>query len=222
MMPLSGMLLIDKPKGVTSHDVVDIVRKKLRMKRIGHAGTLDPLAIGLLIILAGRATSQFNRYAIFDKEYVACLRLGTATDSADAQGKVTAVCPLPETISQARVEEIFRSMEGKIENMPPMISALKHKGRPLYELARKGITVERKARLVEIYKLSLRRYCLPDIEFEVKGSKGTYVRSLAEEIAGRLDCVGHISEIRRISIGPCRVSDAKQVDAFDENDIRPC
>jgi tRNA pseudouridine55 synthase len=222
MIPVSGMLLIDKPKGITSHDVVDIVRKKLHMKRIGHAGTLDPVATGLLIILVGKATSQFNRYANFDKEYIACLRLGTSTDSGDSQGKVTAVEPLPSQISEARVKEVFKSMEGKIKNVPPMISALKHKGRPLYELARKGITVERKPRLVEIYKLSLRHYVVPDIEFEVKCSKGTYIRSLAEEIAGRLDCIGHISEIRRVSIGPYRVGEAAQIDTFDAHDIRPC
>lgn len=221
-MPKSGVLLIDKPQGITSHDVVDIVRKKLQMKRIGHAGTLDPLATGLLIILVGEATSQFNRYANFDKEYIACLRLGAATDSGDSEGKITAVHTSCEQVSEARVKEVFKSLEGKIEHTPPMVSALKHKGRPLYELARRGIMVERKPRLVEIYKLSLRKYALPDIEFEIKCSKGTYIRSLAEEIARRLNCIGHIAQIRRVSIGPYSVREAKEVDNFDADDIRPC
>lgn len=222
MIRIDGLLLIDKPQGITSHDVVDIARRKFNMKRIGHAGSLDPLATGLLIILVGRATSQFNRYVNFDKEYSATLRLGASTDSGDSQGKVIASDVSYSHISEPKVLEVFRGLEGKIENVPPMISALKHKGRPLYELARRGITVERKPRPVEIYRLSLRGYAPPDIEFEVKCSKGTYIRSLAEDIARRLDCVGHISQIRRISVGPYNVSEAKKIDNFDADDIRTC
>lgn len=222
MIRIDGFLLIDKPQGITSHDVVDIARRKFNMKRVGHAGSLDPLATGLLIILVGKATSQFNRYMNFDKEYNATLRLGASTDSGDSQGKVTASNVSYAHISETRVLEVFKGLEGKIENMPPMISALKHKGRPLYELARQGITVERKPRPVEIYRLALRKYSPPDIEFEVKCSKGTYIRSLAEEIARLLDCIGHISQIRRISIGPYKVSEAKKIDNFDADDIRPC
>lgn len=222
MIRIDGFLLIDKPQGITSHDVVDIARRKFNMKRVGHAGSLDPLATGLLIILVGKATSQFNRYMNFDKEYNATLRLGASTDSGDSQGKVIASGVSYAHISETRVLEAFKGLEGKIENVPPMISALKHKGRPLYELARQGITIERKPRPVEIYRLALRKYSPPDIEFEVKCSKGTYIRSLAEEIARRLDCIGHISQIRRISIGPYKVSEAKKTDNFDADDIRPC
>lgn len=222
MIRIDGFLLIDKPQGITSHDVVDIARRKFNIKRVGHAGSLDPLATGLLIILVGKATSQFNRYMNFDKEYNATLRLGASTDSGDSQGKVITSNVSYAHISETRVLEVFKGLEGKIENVPPMISALKHKGRPLYELARQGITVERKPRPVEIYRLSLSKYSPPDIEFEVKCSKGTYIRSLAEEIARRLDCIGHISQIRRISIGPYNVSEAKKIDNFDADDIRPC
>lgn len=222
MIRIDGFLLIDKPQGITSHDVVDIARRKFNIKRVGHAGSLDPLATGLLIILVGKATSQFNRYMNFDKEYNATLRLGASTDSGDSQGKVITSNVSYAHISETRVLEVFKGLEGKIENVPPMISALKHKGRPLYELARQGITVERKPRPVEIYRLALRKYSPPDIEFEVKCSKGTYIRSLAEEIARRLDCIGHISQIRRISIGPYNVSEAKKIDNFDADDIRPC
>jgi len=214
-----GILLIDKPAGITSHDVVDIVRKKFNLQPIGHAGTLDPIATGLLIILVGRATKQFNRFVNFDKEYTAILRLGAQTDSGDAQGKIIATADYQE-ISQERVSAVLKSLEGKIENIPPMVSAIKHKGRPLYLLARKGITVERKARLVNIHQLKCLRFSLPDIELQISCSKGTYIRSLGEEIARRLNSVGHITWIRRTAIGPYAVSDAKKIDSFDENDIR--
>ncbi len=215
----SGILLIDKPSGITSHDVVDIVRKKLGLRRVGHCGTLDPLATGLLIILVGGATKQFSRFVNFDKEYSACLKLGVATDSGDSQGRVRANSEYKD-VTEGQVATVFKALEGKGELVPPMVSALKHKGRRLYALARKGITVEREARPVEIYKLKLLKFSLPDIEFELKCSKGTYVRSLGEEIARRLNCVGHIFRIRRISVGPYSVNQAKNIDSFNEDDIR--
>lgn len=218
-MVQSGILLIDKPEGITSHDVVDIVRKKINLQHIGHAGTLDPIATGLLIILVGRATKCFSRFVNFDKEYIAILRLGAQTDSGDAQGKIIATSDYQQ-ITEERVSAVLKVLEGKIENIPPMVSAIKHKGRPLYVLARKGITVERKARLVNIYQLKRLRFSLPDIEFQIRCSKGTYIRSLGEEIARRLNSVGHITWIRRTAIGPYSVSDAKKIDSFDEDDIR--
>lgn len=220
-MVRSGILLIDKPQGITSHDVVDIVRKKLNIKQVGHSGSLDPLATGLLIILIGRATKEFNRFMNLDKEYQACLTLGKATDSGDSYGKVTDVASY-DNITREQVCLVLRSFEGKIENTPPMVSAVRYQGKHLYELARRGITVARRPRIVDIYKLSLVDFSLPDIVFNLKCSKGTYVRSLAEEIAGRLNCVGHITEIRRFSIGMHSVSEAKQLDNFNEEDIRPC
>lgn len=218
-MVKSGILLIDKPQGITSHDVVDMVRKKLNMKRIGHAGSLDPLATGLLIILVGEATKQFNRYVNFDKEYIAILRLGAQTDSGDAQGKIIATSDYQQ-VTEEGVSAVLKVLEGKIENIPPMVSAIKYKGRPLYVLARKGITVQRKARMVNIYQLKLLKFFLPDIEFQIRCSKGTYIRSLGEEIARRLNSVGHITWIRRTAIGPYSVSDAKKIGSFDEDDIR--
>lgn len=216
----AGILLIDKSKGPTSHDVVDIVRKKLNIRRIGHCGSLDPLATGLLIILVGKATKQFSRFVNFDKEYFACLRLGIATDSGDSEGRVIGNSCYDE-VSEEKVLAVLKSLEGRIENIPPMVSALKHKGRRLYTLARKGLTVERKARLVDISKLKLHKFLLPDIELEIRCSKGTYIRSLGEEIARRLNSVGHIFQIRRLSIGPYSVNQAKKIDSFDENDIWP-
>lgn len=219
-MVKSGILLIDKPQGLTSHDVVDAVRRKFGIRRVGHSGTLDPLATGLLIILVDKATKQFNRFTNFDKEYAATLTMGTATDSGDSQGKVIASAGY-DGLNQEKVLSALKSLEGKIEQTPPMVSAVKHKGKPLYKLARKGLTVERKKRLIEIYSLELLRFCLPEIEFKVRCSKGTYIRSLGEEIALRLGSCGHISQIRRVSIGAYSVNQAKSLDAFNENDIRP-
>lgn len=219
MMVKSGILLIDKPEGITSHDVVDIVRKKFNLRHIGHSGTLDPIATGLLIILVDKATKCFSRFMNFDKEYTAVLKLGAQTDSGDAQGKIIATSDYQQ-ITEERVSAVLKVLEGKIENIPPMVSAIKHKGRPLYVLARKGITVERKARLVNIYQLKLLRFFLPDIEFQIRCSKGTYIRSLGEEIARRLNSAGHIAWIRRTAIGPYSVLDAKKIDSFDEDDIR--
>lgn len=219
-MVKSGILLIDKPQGLTSHDVVDAVRRKFGIRRVGHSGTLDPLATGLLIILVDKATKQFNRFTNFDKEYAATLTMGTATDSGDSQGKVIASAGY-DGLNQEKVLSALKSLEGKIEQTPPMVSAVKHKGKPLYKLARKGLTVERKKRLIEIYSLELLRFCLSEIEFRVRCSKGTYIRSLGEEIALRLGSCGHISQIRRISIGAYSVNQAKSLDAFNENDIRP-
>ena len=219
-MAKSGILLIDKPGGITSHDVVDIVRKKFHLRRIGHAGTLDPIATGLLLVLVGETTKQFSRFANFDKEYIAVLRLGVATDTGDSQGKIIATADYQQ-ITEEKVRPVLQILEGKIENIPPMVSAIKHKGSPLYVLARRGITVERKARIVNIYQLKLLKFSLPDMELQIKCSKGTYIRSLGEEIARRLDSVGHIAQIRRICVGPYSILDAKKIDSFDEDDIRP-
>lgn len=219
-MVKSGIVLIDKPQGLTSHDVVDAARRKFGIRRVGHSGTLDPLATGLLIILVDKATKQFNRFTNFDKEYVATLTMGTATDSGDSQGKVIASAGY-EGMTQDNALSVLKSLEGKIEQTPPMVSAVKHKGKPLYKLARKGLTVERKKRLIDIYRLELLRFSLPEIGFKVKCSKGTYIRSLGEEIARRLGSCGHISQIRRISIGSYSVDQARTLDVFNENDIRP-
>lgn len=204
----------------TSYDVVEIVRKKLNIKKAGHSGTLDPLATGLLIILLNQATKKFNYFMNFDKEYTASLRLGVATDSGDSQGKVTKNASY-EQVTETEVLGVLEGMKGEVENIPPMVSALRHKGKRLYQLAKKGITIERKARLVNIYKLNLLKFSLPDIEFEIRCSKGTYIRSLGEEIARRLNSVGHIYSICRTAIGPYSLTEAKKVDSFNEDDIRP-
>ena len=202
-----GVLLVDKPTGCTSHDVVDRLRRQYQFKKVGHCGTLDPLATGLLIIVLERATKLQARLMSDDKTYEGIIQLGITTDSQDADGTVLAELPVPPlTINQ--IEEVFAKFRGDIQQVPPMVSALKHQGQPLYKLARKGQTVEREARLVHIYDLRLLDLKLPDIHFRVACTKGTYVRTLAADIGQRLGCGGHLAALRRTRSGDFDVKDA--------------
>lgn len=214
-----GLLIIDKPSGVTSHDVVDIVRKKLRMKRVGHSGTLDPVATGVLVLLIGKATKLFSKFVHFDKEYEATLMLGTVTSTGDSQGKVV-VQKDATHITPDQVRRVFEQFLGERQQVPPMVSAIKHKGERLYELARRGIEVDRKARPITIYRLSITRIQLPEIDFVVKCSKGTYIRRLGEEIGEVLGVGGFISRIRRVSLGPFMINDAVKIEDIHESRIR--
>lgn len=215
-----GILVIDKPSGLTSHDVVDFMRKKLRIKRIGHSGTLDPVATGVLVLLVGRATKLFAEFVHFDKEYEAILRLGVVTTTGDSQGRIIAQKD-PGSVTEEMVREVFKSFLGERNQIPPMVSAIKHQGRRLYELARKGIEVERKARPIKIYELVINRITLPEVTFYVRCSKGTYVRRLGEEIGEKLGVGGSISYIRRLGLGPFQIKDAISLEDANESHIRP-
>ena len=204
---MDGVLIVDKPKGPTSHDVVDFIRKRFQIKRVGHAGTLDPQATGVLVILVGKSTKKSQEFSGHDKEYQACLTLGIATDSQDAEGRVLK----REEIGDIKPEVIKGALSrflGQIEQVPPMFSALKCRGKKLYQLARRGIEVKRKARRVYIYGLKMTRVVLPCIYFEVSCSKGTYIRSLCADIARELGCPGHLSELRRTRSGPFSINQA--------------
>lgn len=214
-----GILIVNKPLGLTSHDVVAHIRKVFHIKQVGHAGTLDPLATGVLIIFVGEATKLFNRFLEFNKEYIATLTLGEVTDSGDSQGKVLNVLPIP-AISEDLINFTFKEFVGEIEQIPPMVSALRYQGRRLYQLARRGIQVRREPRRITIEALQLRKFNIPDIQFYVKCSKGTYIRQLACDIALRLGCGGHISQIERISVGPFNIKDTVTLDKVDESYIR--
>jgi len=214
-----GILIIDKPAGITSHDVVDAVRKKLGTRRVGHAGTLDPIATGILIILVGKATKFFNKFVNFFKEYTATLTLGVTTDTGDALGKVIKTSNL-EGINPEKIKSVFGEFVGEIDQVPPMVSALKYKGKRLYSLAKRGIDVPRKSRKLTIYALEVKNIDLPKVNFYVKCSKGTYIRKLGEDIGNRLDCGGHISEIRRIAIGPFRIEEAIKLEDVNESLLR--
>lgn len=214
-----GILIIDKPIGITSHDVVDVVRRKLGVRRVGHAGTLDPIATGLLIVLVGRVTKSFNKFVNFDKEYTATLTLGTVTNTGDALGKIIKSAPF-EKVSNDKIEEAFKKFIGDVEQIPPMVSALKYKGTRLYNLAKAGINVPRKSRRIKIYSLEIQRIDLPNVDFFVRCSKGTYIRKLGEDIGELIGCGAHISKIRRVAIGPFKIEEAVKLEDVNEGLLR--
>lgn len=214
-----GIILVNKPQGITSHDVVDVVRGKLKTKKVGHAGTLDPLAQGLLVILVGKSTKLFSKFVNFDKEYTGILKLGEVTTTGDSQGTVIKQVDCGY-VTKERLEEVFPLFKGSIEQIPPMVSALRVGGKRLYRLARKGIVVERKPRSIQIYSLELLRVDLPFVEFYVHCSKGTYVRKLAEDIGDKIGCGGHMTKIKRLSIGPFKLDEAVNLEDVNESHLR--
>ena len=182
---LEGIVVVNKPAGMTSHDVVLRVRRKFKFRRVGHAGTLDPLATGVLIILLGKATKLFGRFEPFDKAYRATLLLGTKTSTADIQGEVLATAPYTQ-VTREKVEDVLKNFVGDIDQTPPMVSAIKIKGQRLYELARKGIEIQRPARKIHIAKLELVDFASPYVKIYLECSKGTYVRKIAEDVGEQL------------------------------------
>jgi tRNA pseudouridine55 synthase len=201
------VLVIDKPSGMTSHDVVQRVRRSSGVRRVGHAGTLDPSATGVLVVLVGRATRLAHFLADDEKHYRGEMILGTATDTQDATGEVVATEPTAG-ITRADIERTFADHVGTIEQVPPMASAIKQDGVRLYVLARKGITVPRKPRRVVVHRLALLEYRQPVAEFEVTCSKGTYVRTLAHDVGRALGCGAHLGRLRRERSGRFRIADA--------------
>lgn len=199
----TGILLVDKPKGPTSHDIVDVVRRHFRIKSTGHCGTLDPMATGLLVLLLGKATKLSERLMGEDKEYEGTLTLGIATDSQDAEGVTLAEKPVP-TFTDDEIRAAFETFKGDHMQMPPMVSAKKIAGVPLYKLARKGKEVERKPRLVHIYRLDILRIALPEVDFRLLCTKGTYVRTICHDLGEKLGCGGHLSRLRRTASGQFR------------------
>ena len=218
-MDKEGIVIINKREGMTSHDVVSFIRRRFNMKRVGHAGTLDPMATGVLVVLLGKATKLSDRFIAFDKAYRATLRLGLKTVSADITGK-TLEEKQYDAIKQEQVKEVFGQFTGDIDQLPPMVSAVKHKGERLYKLARKGVTVERAARRVRINELSLLNFNLPDVEFFMACSKGTYVRQLAEDVGDVLGCGACISQIERTKVGPFDIKEAVTLEELNEGHIR--
>jgi tRNA pseudouridine55 synthase len=205
--PLDGALLIDKPAGPTSHDVVDALRRTFRLEKVGHCGTLDPNATGLLIIVLGRGTKLSEKLMSDDKVYEGTVKFGETTDSYDADGELVSSLPLlPMTLEE--INESAATFQGDQMQMPPMVSAVKVKGVPLYKLARKGIEVERKARLIRIYTFRFTRYEEPYGSFRVACTKGTYVRSMAHELGQKLGCGAHLATLRRLISGKFDVANA--------------
>lgn len=185
---------------MTSHDVVALVRRRLGIKKVGHCGTLDPLATGLLLIVLGRGTKIQDLLMAEDKEYVGTMRLGVSTDSQDADGEITDTRPVPQ-LTDANIEEAFAKYDGDFYQMPPMVSAIKQGGVALYKLARQGKTVEREPRFVHVFAHEILKTSLPDIDFRVVCSKGFYVRTYAHDIGESLSCGAHLSSLRRTKSG---------------------
>ena len=207
---MNGIILIDKPQGWTSHDVVAKLRGILHERRIGHSGTLDPLATGLLVVFVGRATRAVEFAEADSKEYIAGLRLGLSTDTQDISGNVISECSdLPDE------EAVYRAVNGfvgDIEQIPPMYSAVKIGGKKLYELAREGKTVERKSRKVTIYQIHIKEIQLPRVRMEVTCSKGTYIRTLCHDIGNLLGTGGCMEELTRTKVGRFELKDSLKLE----------
>ncbi len=214
---LSGFLLINKKSGPTSHDVVDSLRKITGIRKIGHAGTLDPFASGLLLMAIGRkATKRIDQFVKKDKSYIATLELGATTDTYDREGMKT----VKENYSAPSIEqmrEMLSTFVGEQEQIPPMFSAKKVGGRKLYDLARKGIEIERKASLINIYNIDLIYFSWPRLEIEVKCSTGTYIRSLAFDIGEKLGCGAYLEELQRTAIEDFQLKKAYKIEDLDTN-----
>jgi len=210
-----GILLVDKPAGITYHDIVDRLRRKLKMKKIGHAGTLDPLATGLMIMLIGKATKVSQFLISLDKSYEGEFLLGIETDSQDADGEVVSEKPLPEDIDEEMMLKEMKSFLGDQYQTPPMFSAKKIKGVPLYKMARKGKTVEREPRFIRINEFCLMNWNLPKGKFSLSCSKGTYVRTVLHDLGQNLGCGAHLTGLRRTKIDQFGIENASPLDEIE-------
>jgi tRNA pseudouridine55 synthase len=206
-----GVLLVDKAAGMTSHDVVALVRRRLQIRKVGHCGTLDPLATGLLLLTLGRGTKIQDLLMAEDKEYSGTMMLGVTTSTQDKDGEMIERCEVPP-LEEKTIRAAFEKFRGDFYQTPPMVSAIKQAGVPLYKLARQGKTVEREPRLVHIYRYSIDRVTLPEIDFTVVCSKGFYVRTYAHDIGAELGCGAHLYSLRRVKSGRFDVASAITVD----------
>lgn len=212
---IDGILLADKPQDWTSHDVCAFVRSRFKIKKVGHAGTLDPLATGLLVLLLGHATKQSNELSASDKEYAGIMELGVKTDSHDKQGNVVATAS-PEGITIDQVREAAKKFTGNIVQVPPMVSALKHEGVRLYKLARRGVEVAREGREIKVHEFRIEKMEGPYITFSSHVSKGTYVRTLVNDLGETLGCYASLKELRRTRSGDFRIEDSVTVEQMKE------
>lgn len=215
---ISGTLLIDKEIGLTSRQEVNNISHLLNEKKAGHIGTLDPFADGLLIVLLGKATKISPFLEGMDKTYMATLKLSELTDTGDLTGNVISKEPIPE-LGKPNIERVFNAFIGKQKQLPPMYSALKVDGKELYKYAREGKKVKRKERFIHVYELKLLSFTKDEIVFITKVSKGTYIRTLGEDIAKRLGTVGHLTKLTRLTIGPYSIEQAKKSKDVTESDL---
>lgn len=206
---MDGILVINKPPGRTSHDVVGRIRGLTHQKRVGHAGTLDPMATGVLLVCLGRATRVSEYLMASDKTYRAVMRLGVETDTYDAEGQVVATQPV--NVDEPKLRDALTRFVGAIDQVPPMYSALKVQGKPLYKLARKGVEIRREARQVTIHSITLQEWASPDATIVVRCAPGTYIRSLAHDIGAVLGCGAHLIALTRLASGSFTIEDAVEL-----------
>lgn len=205
------IISLNKPKDITSQAAVTKVKRILKVKKAGHTGTLDPMATGLLMICVNKATRLASYFTDLDKDYRAVMKLGESTDTQDAQGKLTASSDRVD-FSESAIMDVLKAFEGRILQQPPMFSALKHKGKALYKYARKGIEIERKPREITIYSIELLKINIPHVEFRVRCSKGTYIRTLCYDIGQKLGTEAHLCELKRTAIGSFNLNESLSPD----------
>jgi len=215
---MEGLLLVDKPEGMSSHDVVNRVRRLSSVRRVGHAGTLDPLATGLLLVSIGRVT-RLNEYLVgHDKKYLATVRLGQATNTYDAEGEVTEERPF-SSITSSTIADALPAFRGTIQQRPPIYSAIKKDGQPLYKLARKGIEVDIPTREITIHALDVLDYSPPFLQLDIHCSSGTYIRSIAHDLGQAMGCGGHITALRRTAVNEFDIQNAVPLDQLTPDNI---
>jgi tRNA pseudouridine55 synthase len=209
---MDGFIVIDKPSGMTSHDVVNVVRRITGIKKVGHTGTLDPFATGVLPVAMGEATKAIPYLDEVEKEYSATLRLGESTDTQDFTGRIIERKEW-RGITPESIQDVFSRFRGRQSQLPPKYSALKHNGVPLYRLARRGEEVCKKPRCIEIFSLAIDSVSLPEVEFTVRCSRGTYIRTLSHDMGEELGCGAHLAKLRRTASGPFTLNIARSLDA---------
>lgn len=210
---IDGVIAVDKPRGWTSHDVCAFVRKRFRIPKVGHAGTLDPLATGVLVLLLGRATKLSQELSVCDKEYYGTFELGVETDSHDRDGKVLQTASW-EGINLEKIHEALPMFVGEIEQTPPMVSAIRYKGVRLYRLARRGTVVPREKRKIVVHEFRIENQNGPFVSFFARVSKGTYLRTLVHDLGEALGCHATLAELRRVRAGAFRLSEAVNVETL--------
>jgi len=215
---MDGVLIVDKPKGMTSHDVVDFLRRRFALKKVGHAGSLDPIATGVLVLLIGTTTKLSARFMGDDKIYDAALKFGVTTDTLDAEGKIKEEKDI-NGLDEEKVQRVFSQFYGQQLQVPPAYSAVKHKGKPLYKLARRGVSIEKEPRRINIKQLLVDEVKLPFVSFRVCCSKGTYIRKLCDDIGKRLGCGAHMTALRRLKSGEFEIENSISVDELSK--IKP-
>lgn len=216
---MDGLLIVNKPKGYTSHDVVNVVRKQLNIKKVGHTGTLDPNATGVLPILIGQAT-KISKYLVEHKKtYIATIELGEKRDTGDSEGKTIETKEIPEKLKKEDINQALQEFLGKQKQIPPIYSAIKVNGKKLYEYARSGQEINIEPREIEIYKIDLLQYKEKEIKFEVECSKGTYIRTLCENIAEKLENIGYMKELERISVNEFKIENSIELNNLSKETI---